>query len=134
MMERWCRLIPRLPRNLGSPPRSSGKAPPSRGAEAPSPQGVPSVADSSLLPCRSNLTPCSSGELPRTTGELPRIPLLRTRVNKGSRKASVGYIEPLQGRVESSTSRKGASADNVRASTQGEGQEHPGVGAGALLQ
>src|SRR5215211_603908 len=71
MVERWCRLSPRLPRNLGSQflssrPRSSSKAPLSRGAEAPSPKGVPSGANSSLLPCRSNLTPCSTGELPRT--------------------------------------------------------------------
>jgi hypothetical protein len=50
MMERWCRLSPSLPQNLGSQflgsqflgsqllgsqPRSSSKAPPSRGAEAP---------------------------------------------------------------------------------------------------
>src|SRR5215204_5437187 len=41
-------------------------------------------------------------------------------------------MEPLRGRK--TLSRKGASADNDRASTQGEEQGHPRVGAGALLQ
>src|SRR5215208_4215928 len=41
-------------------------------------------------------------------------------------------MEPLRGRE--TLSRKGASADNDRASTQGEEQKHPRVGAGALLQ
>src|SRR5215211_883965 len=64
--------------------------------------------------------------------QLRRIPLPRTRVKKELEPPSVGYMEPLRGRE--TLSRKGASADNDRASTQGEEQKHPRVGAGALLQ
>src|SRR5215207_5128286 len=58
-------------------------------------------------------------------------PLPHTRSSKGSKFLYVGYMEPLWGRK--TLSREGASADE-RASQEGEAQEYPTVGAGALLQ
>ena len=52
-------------------------------------------------------------------------------MNKGSRSPSVGYMEPRWGRK--TLSREGVRA-NERASPRGKEQEHPRVGAGALLQ